>query len=114
MYPGDSFLEPGTVPGSDAPGAWETVAFRATFVRSNMPAEAAPEAGVDVAAIERQASAARAAWIGSKLKSYYEALMRKFARGAEADRDNYLAAAQSLADLDERIHRYQHMQSRHC
>ena len=79
MYPGDSFLEPGTAPGSDAPWAWETVAFRAHFVRSNMPAEAAPEAGVDVAAIERQAS-----------------------------------AAQSLADLDERIHRYQHMQSRHC
>jgi hypothetical protein len=112
MYPGDSILQPGTFPGSDASGTRTTATSRAYFVRSNIPVETAPEPGVDVAAIERQASAARAAWIGSKLKSYYEALMRKFARGGQAEMENYLAASQSLADLEERIYRYERMQSR--
>lgn len=113
MYPGDSILQPGTFSGDDASGALRTAAFRTHFVRSNMSAESALELEVDIPTIERQARAARAAWIGSKLKSYYEALVRKFARGGQAEMENFLAASQSLADLEERIHRYERMQSRY-
>jgi hypothetical protein len=81
-------------------------------VHSNIGAESAPKLEVDAPALVRQASAARSAWIGSKLKSYYEALVRKFARGGQSEMENYLAASQSLADLEERIRRYERMQSR--
>lgn len=110
MYPGDSILQPGAVPGGEAVKAWNAAPSRTYFVRSNIDAESAPELEVDVATLERQARAARAAWIGSKLKSYYEALVRKFARGGQAEMENYLAASQNLADLEERIHRFERMQ----
>ena len=113
MYPGDSILPLGTFPGDDALGTLETATFRTYFVHSNMGAESAPELEVDVSMIERQARATRAAWVGSKLKSYYEALVRRFARGGQAEMENFLAASQSLADLEERIHRYGRMQSRY-
>ncbi len=113
MYPGDSILQPGSVPGSDTVSAWNPPDFQTHFVRSNMRTESVPEPGVDVAAIERQAGAARSAWVGSKLKSFYEALVRKFERGGQAEMENYLAASQNLADLEERIRRYERMQSRY-
>jgi hypothetical protein len=112
MYPGDSILQPGTVPGGGIASTRAVAIFRTSFVRSNIRAESVPEARVDVAAIEQQARAARSVWIGSKLKSYYEALVRKFARGGQAEMENYLAASQSLADLEDRIRRYERMQSR--
>lgn len=113
MYPGDSILQPGTVPGGGAVSAWNAAVFRTPFVRSNMRAEGAPEPGVDAAALERQARAARSVWVGSKLKSFYEALVRKFERAGQAEMENYLAASQNLADLEERIRRYERMQSRY-
>ncbi|MBE0620528.1 MAG: hypothetical protein IH605_08060 [Burkholderiales bacterium] len=76
-------------------------------MRRNSPAQRAPEPALNLAAIEERARAARSAWIGSKLKSYYEALVRKFEKAGEAEMENYLAASQSLADLEERIRRYE-------
>lgn len=111
MYPGDSILQPATVPGGDAKSVWSTASLRASFVRSNNAVESAPDAGVDLIAIEAQARAARNAWVGSKLKSYYQALVQKFARGGQAEMKNYLGASQSLAELDERIRREERMQS---
>ena len=112
MYPGDGILQPGTVPGGNIMSAWDAAIARAPFVRSNMRAERVPEPGVDVAALERQARPTRSAWVGSKLKSYYEALVRKFEHAGQAEMENYLAASQNLADLEERIRRYERMQSR--
>jgi hypothetical protein len=43
MYPGDSILEPGAVPGGGAASARGATVFRTPFVRGNMSAEGAPE-----------------------------------------------------------------------
>src|SRR5476649_2231772 len=107
IYPGDNILQPGTVPGGDTMSAWDAAVSRAPFVRNNMRAESAPERGVDAAALQRQARATSRVWVGSKLKSYYEALVRKFERAGQAEMENYLAASQNLADLEERIRRYE-------
>jgi hypothetical protein len=112
MYPGDSILQPGTVPGGDAMSAWDVAVSRTPFVRSNVRAQIALELGVDAAAPDGQARATRRVWVGSKLKSYYEALVRKFERAGQAELENYLAASQNLADLEQRIRRYERMQSR--
>jgi len=111
MYPGDSILQPATVPGGNAKTVWNSAPFRASFVRSSIAVESAPESRIDLVAIEEQARAARSAWVGSKLKSYYQALVHKFARGGQAEMKNYLGASQSLADLEARIRREERMQS---
>jgi hypothetical protein len=114
IYPGDNILQPGTFPGSGIAATGEMALSRAAFVRSTIATEKAPEPGMDIAAIEAQARAARAAWVGSKLKSFYQALVRKFESGAEADLEHYLAASQSLADLEGRIHRFERTGSQCC
>ena len=106
-------LHPGVFPGGDAVNLRKTGTFGADIVHSSIGADGAPKLEVDVPTLVRQARAARDAWIGSKLKSYYEALVRKFARGGQSEMENYLAASQNLADLEERIRRYERMQSRH-
>jgi hypothetical protein len=83
-------------------------------VRSTIRAESQPGAVVEAAAPKRQARAAPGAWVGSKLKPYYEALVSKFERAGESELENYLGASQSLADLEQRIRRYERMQSRNC
>ena len=113
IYPEDGMLQPGTFPGGDAAGANEMGPSSAPLVRSNMRARSMPEAEVDVAAQVREAKTARGAWVGSQLKPYFEALMRKFALGGPSEMEKYLAASQNLADLEDRIVRYQSMQSRH-
>jgi hypothetical protein len=112
IYPGDSILQPGIFPGGDAVSTWERALSRTPFVRSNIRAESAPETGVDAGTRARQARVGRSVWVGSKLKSYYEALVRKFEHAGQAEMENYLAASQNLADLEERIRRYERMQSR--
>ena len=78
IYPGDSILRPGTVPGESISTAWEALAFRAPIVRSNMRAASVPESRIDIAVIEQQARAARNVWIGNELKQLYRAWARKF------------------------------------
>jgi hypothetical protein len=114
MYQRDSILQPGTVPSGKAVSAWDEALSRTPFVRGNITAENARGPGVDAAALERQARATRSGWVGSKLKPYYEALVRKFARAGPAEMENYLAASQNLADLEQRIRRYERMQARCC
>jgi hypothetical protein len=79
------------------------------LVRSNIAPESAAEAEIDFAAVEAQARAARSAWVGSKLKSFYEALVLKFERAGPAEKENYLGAARSLADLEQRIREEERM-----
>ncbi len=112
IYPCDSIVRPGTLPRGDAISASDAADSRACYVRSNIRAERAPEAGVDPAAPQRHARAGRSVWVGSKLKPYYEALVRKFERAGPSEMENYLAASQSLAELEERIRRYERIQSR--
>lgn len=86
---------------------WAKIASRLFIVQSNISANTATEPRIDISAIEQRARAERSAYIGSKLLSYYQALVRKFERAGEAGREDYLAASQSLADLEDRIRRYE-------
>src|SRR5512140_2149656 len=114
IYPENSFLEPGNHVSS-MPGRAGTAALpTAKLVRSNIPVDGLSENGIDFAAVEAQARAARSAWVGSKLKSFYESLVRKFERAGAAERENYLAASQCLAELEERIRIEERMQTRSC
>lgn len=78
IYPGDSILQPGTVPGGDLGPESVRTASKPAFVRSSMSAHGEPEAKIDLIEIEERARAARSAWIGAQLKSLYAALARKF------------------------------------
>jgi hypothetical protein len=73
-----------------------------------------PEAVADTDQPEQRMQARHGAWVGSKLKPYLEALVRKFEGGGQAELENYLAASQNLADLEERIRRYERMPSMDC
>ena len=110
IYAEDGILQPGTFPGGDVATPGKTGNFRAEIVRSTNPVASASEPALDVVATGESAHAARYAWIGSKLKPYYEALVRKFARAGQSELENYLAASQNLADLEERIRHYQRRQ----
>ena len=112
IYRGDGIVRPGTLPGGDFISACDEADSRAAFVRSNIRVGRTPEARVDAAVPQPQSRARRSVWVGSKLKPYYEALVRKFERAGQAEMENYLAASQNLADLEERIRRYERMQSR--
>jgi hypothetical protein len=78
IYPGDSILRPGTVPGGDVEDATAKAPVLASFVRSGIGEESAPDSTIDLVAIEERARAVRSAWIGSQLKSLYATLARKF------------------------------------
>ncbi len=80
IYPGESILHPGKLPGGDFDGVWAKAALLADFVRGNTTANDRPEFGVDVLAVEQQARAARNEWIAIQLKSYYAAIVRKLRR----------------------------------
>lgn len=108
----NNYVRPGIGSGSDAVRPEYEAETRADIVQSNKGVDGAAEPALDLAVIEERARAARAAWIGSKLKPYYEALLRKFARGGQGEMEEFLAASQSLADLEERIRRYERVQSR--
>jgi hypothetical protein len=111
IYPGDSILQAGKFPGGDFVSAWSEAIFRLPFVRSKIHAKRTFEAQAE-GVQKRPARAAPNGWVGSKLKPYYEALVRKFERAGQTELENYLAASQNLAELEERIHRYERMQSR--
>jgi guanyl-specific ribonuclease Sa len=111
IYPEDGMLQPGTFPGGEATDPRKAATSASTLVRSNIGAGSIPEA--EATAQEHQTKAARGVWRGSKLKPYLEALVRKLALGGPSELEKYLAASQNLADLEDRILRYQTLQSRH-
>jgi len=113
MYPGDSVREPGIVPGGDAINSWKVPLFWPFLVRRTMRAGSNSAATAKAVLPKPRTQAKQSAWVGSKLKSYYEALVRKFESGGQAELENYLAASQNLADLEERIRRYERMHSKY-
>ncbi len=110
---GDRVLAPGTAVSGKPENDGNATDCPVSFVQRTIPVSDAPEVEVDFVALERAARAARSAWIGSKLQSFYQALVRKFERAGSAELENYLAASKSLAELEERIRRYERMQPLH-
>lgn len=96
MYLGDSIPRRGTALLGDPAGAWNSAATEAQVVRSNIDSGDALVAPLDIAAIERQARAAQAAWFASNLNSFFAALARKFSRPGQGGRDAWPASTQSL------------------
>jgi hypothetical protein len=90
-YPGDSIAQSETVLGGIDVSAWELTASRAPVVRSSTTRKL-PEFDLDFEAIQRQAQTARSAWVASRLKSYYEALLRK----VRAESTNFSVASSVL------------------
>ena len=111
MHSDSALLQPLAAFCGDAADAQLRTNYRPVLLRSNMPAKSISDPGVDFVAPERQAGIARSTWVGSKLKSYYQALVLKFERAGSAGLENYLAASQNLAQLEERIRRYERMQA---
>ncbi len=111
MHLVENILQLGTIAKAESKVAHYTAILKAYFVQSNIRVESRLEPVIDYAAIERQARAARNAWIGSKLKSYYLALVAKFERAGETERANFLGASQALAELEERIRREEQKQA---
>jgi hypothetical protein len=91
-YPADSVAQPETGSSGKVMSASQT-----RIVRSNMFARDVPEAGFDLAEIERQARAAQSAWIASNLKSYWAALVRKLRA-----KSNFTAAATVLKGVEKK------------
>jgi len=83
---------------------------KARIVRSNMPLRDLPPPAIDFREIERQARAARSAWFGDKFKSVCRAVARWVENPRATEMEHYLAASQNLADLEQRIRRYERMQ----
>ena len=93
IYPGDSMLQPGEVPGGDSESEWTKAALGASFVHSTIGQDGESEPRIDLIDIEERARAARSAWIGSQLKSLYAALERMFERIAKHRFERDLAAS---------------------
>ncbi|MBE0613591.1 MAG: hypothetical protein IH604_07995 [Burkholderiales bacterium] len=109
MCPAESIPQAGFQAREGAVGVWEKAASKAFIVQSSIRSKNRPAPRIDITGIEQRARAARSAWIGSKLKSYYQALVLKFERAGAAGREDYLAASQSLAELEERIRRQERL-----
>lgn len=100
MSPVASISEPECFSGTVAAVNRASASLPAYIVRGNITEEGWAEANIDVAAMERQARAARNAWIRSQLKSLFAALLRRFQRGGGSATNQ--AAARDLAERDER------------
>lgn len=98
IYPGDSVLQPGTLPGGDAESTAPKAAFLATFVRSSTDRAPAPQPRIDLLAIEERARAARNAWISKQLQAVYAALAHRVERAKQASLENRLDASQPVCE----------------
>lgn len=110
MFRGSNLLKPGIAYSGDAARVQDEAGCVVMMVHRSNAVESAPRPALDLAAIEECARAARTAWVGSKLKPYFEALVRKFALGGPSEMEKYLAASQNLADLEERMRHYERRQ----
>jgi len=104
---GDSVMRPPVDLELALGQALKTAVSETDFVHGNILTEATTGQNFDPAALERRARAARSAWVGSKLKAYYQALVDKFERAGRSQLENYLAASENLADLEDRIRRFE-------
>lgn len=100
LYEGDSLIRPGPGFGADiAPAPREKVGAEAV--------EAKPETvfELSVAEVEARARAMRAAYIAGLLSRLWDRFEAWLERGRRAREEAYLAQADNLADLEERMRR---------
>jgi hypothetical protein len=102
LYEGDSILRPDAALGEPAVRVFRSPAPAPDFVRSNIQAEAANETAFDIHAIEQIARDHRNAEIARMLKGFFKAVGEWLERREYTERDNFFAAAENLADLEQR------------
>ncbi len=102
LYEGDSILRPDAAFGEPAVRVFRSPAPAADFVRSNIQAEAANETALDIRAIEHMARHQRSVELGRMLKALFASIGAWLERNENFERDNFFAAAENLADLEER------------
>ena len=102
LYEGDSLLRPDAALGERAVTVFKIPAPAVGFVRSNNTAEAANETALDLHAIEQTARAVRGSELARLLKGAYFAVVDWLERIDTRERDSFFAAAQNLADLENR------------
>lgn len=102
LYEGDSILRPDAAFGEPAVKVFKSPAPAQDFVHSNIQAEAANETALDIHAIEQLARRHRNAELARLLKAAYTAVADWFERNENFERDNFFAASENLADLEQR------------
>ena len=101
LYEGDSILRPDAALGESPVKVFSTSA-PTDFVRSNIQAEAANETVLDIHAIEQLARAHRSMVMAKLIKSMFKAIGDWLERSEHFERDSFFAAAENLADLEQR------------
>ena len=102
LYEGDSILRPDAAFDEPAARVFRAPAPAPGFVRSNIQVEAANETALDIHAIEQVARSQRSAEIARMLKALFTAVGDWFERNENFERDNFFAASENLADLEQR------------
>ena len=102
LYEGDSILRPDAALGESAVKVFRSPAPAPEFVRSNSQAEAANETALDIHAIEQLARRQRSAALAQMLKTLFKAIGDWLERSENFERDSFFAAAENLADLEQR------------
>lgn len=102
LYEGDGIVRPDAAFGEPAAKVFRSPAPATDFVRSNIQAEAANETALDIHAIEMLARRERSAEIARLAKRLFAAIGAWLERNDNFERDNFFAAADNLADLEQR------------
>jgi len=102
VYEGDTLLRPDAALGESVVTVFKTPAPTVDFVRGNIQVGAANETALDLQAIEQTARALRGAELARLLKGAYTAVVDWLERIDTQERDNFFAAADNLADLENR------------
>lgn len=102
LYEGDSILRPDAAFGEPAVRVFRSPAPVADFVQGNIQAEAARETVLDIHAIEQLARRHRSMELARMIKGMFAALGAWLESSENYDRDSFFAAADNLADLEQR------------
>ena len=107
VYEGDTLLRPDAALGESAVTVFKAPAPAVNFVRGNIEARPANEAALDLEALEQRARAARGSEIARLLRSAYDAVANWLESIDTQERDTFFAAADNLADLENRQRHYE-------
>jgi len=102
MYDGDSIIRPGPEPKTETPVAVIRTHSTPEMVQRKTSSSAEPQR-VDIADIERQARALRAATVRAALASFWAWVERSFETARRRRVEDYLARSQSVAELEARL-----------
>ena len=102
LYEGDSIVRPDAAFGESALKVFRSPAPADDFVRSNIQVEAANQTALDIHAITQMARQRRNAEMARILKGWFSAIGDWLERNEYAERDNFFAASENLADLEQR------------